>query len=272
MNCSDQTSPCDAQPRFWRAAMLTNQPGLVHGVTCGAWNMAESVGPDRIGTPERRRRTCHALGLPHGRLMWGRQMHGTSIAVVDDCGWRPYGGDSKTVSPLNPPIVGIDGLITDQSEWPLMVMGADCALLVVYDPVTPAVGVAHTGWRGTVQGMPARLVEAMMNTYASDVTELVCAVSPCAGACCYEVGSEVVSAFQQACFTTENVIRQQGKWTSLDLPAAIVENLGTVGVEAQRVDAARICTICQTDYFSYRRQGRDVGQMALIAAIGNRNK
>ena len=241
--------------------MLWRESGVVHATTRGDLNMALSVGPDIGRTAERRRLLCDTLGVPFDRLTSGQQVHGTRIATVtgETIG---RGRDRST-----PRIPDTDGLITNERDVPLMVLGADCALIAVYDPVRRAIGVAHAGWRGTAAGMPIALVSRLTTVYGSRPCDLLAAVSPCAGACCYQVGADVLAAFRRGGGDADAAFsRRNGAWF-LDLAAAIERQFSSAGLSPERIERAGVCTICNHDYFSFRRQGRSAGQSALIVAI-----
>lgn len=250
--------PC---PGFWRSRLLSREAGVVHAMTRGDLNMALSVGPDIRGTTERRRLLCDALCVPFDRLTSGRQVHGTRIAAVTG---ETIGRGRDRSSPRIPET---DGLITNERNVPLMVLGADCALIAVYDTVRRVIGVAHAGWRGTAAGMSIALVRRLATVYGSRPSDLVAAVSPCAGACCYEVGADVLAAFRCRGGDADVAFsRRNGAWF-LDLAGAVEQQLCLAGLSSERIERAAVCTICNHDYFSFRRQGRSAGQSALIVAI-----
>jgi len=249
------------EPPLWRSPLLSQYPGLVHAVTKRGMNMALSVGPDIGGSAARRRGVCHALSIPFDRLSSGRQVHGTRIAVVTD----ELIGSGRDRS--KPRIANVDGLVTNERDVPLMVLGADCGLVAVYDPQRHAVGVAHAGWRGTAAGVIERLVGQMHDAFESRPGDLLAAISPCAGACCYEVGADVVSAFESRFDGSPGLLERRGDSTYLNLAAAISTRLRSAGVPADRIDHAGVCTICTAEFYSYRRDGRSTGQFALIASL-----
>ncbi|MEE9293986.1 MAG: polyphenol oxidase family protein [Phycisphaerae bacterium] len=259
-------------PSFWTSPLLAGEPRLVHGVTQDAGNMALTVGPDQAGTVDRRRRVCEALSLPFERLTLGRQVHGTAVAVVtgDRIG---CGRENSTTR-----IADVDGLMTDQPDVPLMVLSADCCLMVVYDPRRPALGVGHAGWRGTAAGMARNLVKTMVDSFGCQPEALLAALSPCAGVCCYAVGTDVEEAFEEhgrasrpwhpeRGHVTSTIRQRRGSAMYLDLAQANRLQLQSCGLGADRVDVAGVCTICCDTYFSYRRDGESAGQFALIAAL-----
>lgn len=261
----------DSTPTFWTSTLLANAPGLVHAVTKGCWNMSRTTGSGIDTTDVRRRRVCEILSVPFERLTTGRQVHGTKVAVRtpnrDRKGALAINADNRPGNQSPEPIPGVDGLVTDEPNVPLMVLSADCCLMVLYDPARPAVGVAHAGWRGTAGGLGGELVRAMSEAFQSRPEHLLAAMSPCAGACCYEVQEDVVAVFEENRCDLASVLERRDGSTFLDLAEANALQLESAGVTRDRIDVANICTVCSEDYFSYRREGPSTGHFALIAAI-----
>jgi len=164
-----------------------------------------------------------------------RQVHGARVVPA-----RPGAVHSEA-----------DGLVTVEPWIPLVLFGADCPLLCLYDGRRPALVVVHAGWRGILAGV----VEAGM-TALGRPAEFDAWISAHAGPCCYEVGEEVASRFSESA-----VVRRPGVRPHLDLAAAIEVRLGM-----GPASLARECTICGRSYYSYRRTGGS-GRHALIAAL-----
>jgi YfiH family protein len=192
----------------------------------------------------RRAAALASVGLASSDLVYGSQVHGT---LVREVGRADRGG---------PRIEGIDGFVTREAGVALMVFGADCPLVLLHDPLGPAIAVVHAGWRGLAAGI---LPEALRVLGPKDPGAVRAFLGPCAGPCCYEVGDEVAARFPAAAVRREAGGR--GGRPRLDLPAAVELSLGlSVDRSAHR------CTICSPDCFSYRRTGARDSQ-ALIAAF-----
>jgi purine-nucleoside/S-methyl-5'-thioadenosine phosphorylase / adenosine deaminase len=195
-----------------------------------------------------RRRVLEPLGLDPAALVVGEQVHGARAIEVctDDRGRGALTAGSA--------VAGVDGLMTSVPGLPLMVLGADCPILVLYDPVRPAVAVVHAGWRGLVAGV----MESGLAALGSGCGDgLYAFLGPCAGPCCYEVGEKVAERFPEEC-----VVRTPGRERpTLDLARVIAGKLGRV---PERLGPP--CTICTTTHYSYRATGT-TGRHALIAAL-----
>jgi YfiH family protein len=222
--------------------------------------MALTVGTDVEDTPARRRAVCESLGLSFDKLTVGEQVHGSRVAVVT--GSRIGCGRDKTESR----IAGVDGLVTDEPGVPLMALSADCALVLLYDPVRRAIGLSHAGWRGTARGITSDVLRHMIALYECRVENMLAAVSPCAGPCCYEVKDDVVTTFAAAGHDAESIVQVRNGKMYLDLPKANALQLLSLGLSPDRIDLADVCTVCSDDYYSHRRAPGE-GHFAMIAAL-----
>jgi len=198
------------------------------------------------------------MGVGPDRLLLVKQVHGVHVAVArrgESTAWhRPQA----------------DIIVTDDPGVAIGVRAADCAPLLLHDPVTGAVGAAHAGWRGTAAGASAAAARAMHETFGSRVSDLVAAIGPCLGACCGEVGPEVVEAFRAggadraslaAWFTPGAADR-----SFLDLERANRDQLIGAGLHAAAIFASGLCTKTHHDRLhSYRSSREAAGRM--VAAI-----
>ena len=222
---------------------------------------------------------ARALDLEIHRLFRVRQVHGTGIAVVR----------------AGEPIVdgsGMDAdiIVTDDPTVGLAVRTADCVPLLMADTRTSAVAAAHAGWRGLALRVPEVTIGALSREFGSRPTDLIAAIGPSIGACCYEVGAEVRSQFQAAGFSAADLLRwfaaepsespanrsilgssyrpRSGRWF-FDVRTATRDQLVAQGVPAPRVHDVGLCTASHAEAFcSYRRDGIGAGRLA--AAIRRR--
>ena len=201
-------------------------------------NLGRLTGDHVERVDENRRRLCAEVGADAERLALNRQVHSTLVHRAQ-AGRRGEPGD---------------GLWTDEPDVPVLAMTADCLpIALVRDGGTPAVAVVHAGWRGLLQGIVARGVEAVGGRARA-------AIGPAIGPCCYEVGPEVREPFREA--YGEDVV--QGR--NLDLWASAERALRAAGVEdVHRVDR---CTFCEPEaFFSHRRTGKPRGVQGVIARV-----
>jgi purine-nucleoside/S-methyl-5'-thioadenosine phosphorylase / adenosine deaminase len=202
---------------------------------------------------ENRRRLAGSLGVDALHLTFSAQVHGAGVAVVGSAE-RGRGALDHADS-----LPGADALVTATADIPLVMLGADCVLIVLHDPGAPALAVAHAGWRGAVGGVVEATIEVMVGRFGARPERLEAALTPAIGVCCYEVGAEVTRAFPGT-----HVVTDAGR-SFLDLPGAVTARLLRAGV--RRVGASAQCTACRPDAsFSYRSVGgTPTGRHAVVA-------
>ncbi len=240
---------------------LARQQRLVHGITTKPWNMACHCGPDQEKVVGWRQDVCQRLRLPFERLTCAQQVHGGEIAHVDDeQAGAGRQGRSDSIS-------GVDGLTTDRPGIGLMLLSADCPLILVFDPLRPALGLAHASWKGTVARISQRLVERMVALFASDPRELFAGIGPSAGPQRYVVGDEVRKAAAESLGNHGRYFRQTSSGMTFDLWSANRDLLQSTGVRPDRIEIAGQCTIGDERFFSWRREGPETGRFALVAGL-----
>jgi YfiH family protein len=161
-----------------------------------------------------------------------------------------------------------DALITRLPGYALGVFTADCLPILLFDSVQEAVGVVHAGWRGTAKGITRKTVEKMEKAFHSRSENILAALGPAIGPCCYEVDAPVREAFSVSGLPWESISspRKRGKWL-LDLYQANLYLLEIAGVRGENIHSLKICTSCHRDLFSsYRAEGKIKGeQLSFIA-------
>jgi YfiH family protein len=213
-------------------AFTTRKGGVSDGIY-ESLNLTGGTGdaPDRV--EENRRIACTALELDAERLSFNRQVHSPT---VHRAGGRGDHGD---------------GLWSDEPGRPMLALAADCLPIAVASTEAPRrLAILHAGWRGLAEGVVAAGVAAL------GPGEKAAVVGPAIGPCCYEVGEEVSSLFDEG-FTVDG---------HLDLWGAAEAALRSAGV--LRVDRVELCTRCNPElFFSHRRSGRARGAQGVIGAV-----
>jgi YfiH family protein len=199
-----------------------------------------AVGPTKLaGTAPARAALVRAAGGDPAALCVPEQVHGARVALA------------QTVASLHP---ATDALVTDRPGVPLFVQGADCPLVALAADGARVAAVAHSGWRGTVARV-APLAVAAMRELGAPPERIAAAVFPGIGPCCFEVETDVESAFTAAFGSRALAWFAPGKAPEkrlLDLHAAIVASLADAGVPRERIDVVRGCTSCGGEFFSHR--------------------
>ncbi len=161
-----------------------------------------------------------------------------------------------------------DILMTSRPGLPLAIFSADCLPIIVYDPLTRRLAMAHAGWRGTVEAA-ARVAAETLAGAGGKPEAFLAAIGPSIGPCCYEVDEPVIDGLAAAfpgAWRDWVIAAGPGKWM-LDLWRANEDQLRIAGLHPARIDNPRLCTACRMDlFFSYRR-GRGQGRLVAVAAI-----
>ena len=204
---------------------------------------------------------AESLDVTVDRVCRVKQVHGNTVRVV-------RGGRDRAEGPSIPPEA--DAIVSDVAGAVLAVQVADCAPILILDPRRKVAGAVHAGWRGTCAGVGAATVQALSREFGSRPSDLVVAFGPSIGACCYEVGVELVDAFRRAGAGESDLSRWFTRSATgslrLDLWAANRDQLTRAGVAPDHIHLSRLCTQTHADVFdSFRVAGPRAGRS--IAAI-----
>ena len=169
----------------------------------------------------------NAIGVGDWPLFTAQQIHGNKIVVIDSCSHGPVGREFG----------GCDGLITNQCGIALGVYVADCCAVYIVDPIAPAIGLVHSGRKGTELGVVTNAIKQMIDRFGSDPPNMIVQLSPCIRPPHYEI----------------------------DFVAEIVTQCSELGVK--EIHDSGICTACDlARYYSYRAEKGKTGRM--LALIG----
>lgn len=227
---------------------FTDRHGGVSTGPYGTRNLGGAVGDDPAAVAENRAKTAAGFGLD--QVVFMRQVHGTDVAYAG----APFGAD--------PP--ALDGVFTDRPGLGLAVLVADCAPVLLADPVAGLVGGAHSGRPGTEAGVVPALVEAMA-AGGAEPARMIAVIGPSACGLCYEVPEDLRE--RVAARVPETWSRTRRGTPALDIRAGIAAQLTRAGVVDVRHDAR--CTIETADLYSYRRErvtGRFAGYVWLTGS------
>ena len=234
------------------------------GVSEGALSSL-NLGTHRGDAPENVRKNydilCAAVGVSPASLVFARQEHTDFVASVGrgNCGE----GLARPVPEVR------DALVTDEPGVTLVVFSADCAPVLLYDPVRGAVGAAHSGWRGTAQDIAGKTARAMQERFGCRAQDLRAAIGPSIGPCCFETDRDVPDAMRAAFGPeAERAVTARGEKFFVDNRALIRLGLLRAGVPEERIDTACDCTACQPERFwSHRRAGAARGALAAMISL-----
>lgn len=238
-------------------AVFSRQGG-VSPAPFASLNMSLSVPDDHARVYANRRRVYGLFDRDTDSVVHAHLVHGADVARVTTA-------DNGTW------VAHVDGLITNQPGCVLSMNYADCAPIFLYDPRRHAIGLGHAGWRGTVVDLPGAMVRAMVAHFGSDPADLVAAIGPCIGPCCYEVGAEVIAAVEGAFAAPAELLPPSpaghNERRHFDLPEANRRNLANAGVGS--IEMSEFCTACRTDlFFSHRAERGRTGRFGTVFALG----
>ena len=222
-------------------------PERTGGVSTGprqSLNLGYRWGDKASHVDRNRELVAQHVGYAPDALVVTKHVHGTNV-------WR-------VGEPLPEP-AEFDGLVSDRVGPILGAFAADCIPMVFADPVARVCGAAHSGWRGTVAGV-GRNVVTRMQELGSQPRDVRVALGQSIGACCFEVGDEVVDAFTTEFGALKGLVVDGPNKRHVDLRVATTAVLERAGVLREHIDSDPPCTKCHPErFFSYRRDGRDGG-------------
>ncbi len=205
---------------------------------------------------------CETLGVDVRNVVIAPLSHEANIrnVTVDDAGsglFRDYCCENT------------DGFLTKDAGIVLTATFADCVPVFYYDPVQKVVGIAHSGWRGTVKEIAAAMVERMCSDYGSRPEDILVGIGPSIGMCCFEVEEDVFYEFAELAYLEDGWYfeKENGRY-DIDLWRVIWATLTHAGVTAEHISVSGICTCCNSaKLFSHRatkgRRGTMAGMIAL---------
>ncbi len=231
-------------------------------------NLSYTRGDDKEAVDENYRLVADALG--HGKTLddfvCSFQTHTTNVKVVTEA-------DRGKGPKIQRDYTDIDGLVTNVPGIILGTFHADCPPVFFIDPEKRAIGLSHSGWKGTKGRISAKTIEKMQENYGTNSSDLICAIGPSICGPCYEIGEDVAKEFK-AEFTEDELKEYEllvpypnGKYR-LYLWNIIKLTLMQSGVKEENILVTDICTKCNPDLlFSHRVHGENRGNLCAFLSI-----
>ena len=188
--------------------------------------------------------------------------------------WQIHSADVRHVKDLEDAADGdhkMDALVSDAAGVLVGVKTADCVPVLLGDPHTGAFAAVHAGWRGTVQSIVLNAIEKMRAEFGTRPADLFAAIGPAATCRNYEIGQDVIDEFNKNFPDAAHLFTPTKENHALiDLHTANKEQLLSIGVKAENISAAPLCTMERDDlFFSYRKEKRLYGKTGrLMSVIG----
>jgi polyphenol oxidase len=214
--------------------------------------------PDSIR--ENYRRICAAAGFTPDGLAISRQLHGEYVHKVMDAEiGRGIFDDFENVE--------ADGLMSRRRGVALVKHTADCVPVYILDTKTPAIALAHAGWRGTLEGIAGVALRRMGEVYGTKPADCMAAIGPSIGPCCFEVGQDVAQAFTSR-FPGFGIVDTAGYRPHVDLWRCNALQLLGAGVPNENIAISGLCTACDTAmFYSHRKEKGKTGAMAALMEL-----
>lgn len=244
----------------WIRHCFTTRAGGVSRGIFRSLNLSYTRGDDPKAVTENYRRVARAMGTDLAHIVTSDQTHTTNIRLVtaEDAG--------KGIT-RERDYRDTDGLITDVPGLLLATFYADCVPLYLIDPVHRAIGLSHSGWRGTLGRMGAKTVRVMGEAYGSRPQDMLAAIGPSICRDCYEVSRDLAESFTEefgpgvADFTDQ----EHGQ---LDLWECNRRVFSDAGLSSDRIIVGNLCTCCNSDkLFSHRASHGRRGNLGAFLMI-----
>lgn len=227
----------------------TTRHGGVSKVPYNSFNLGLHVFDNKDDVCQNRELFASSLGLKADNMLYMNQIHGSEVVIVNH---------------MLSEVPTCDALVTNLPKIALCVLTADCIPIILVDTKNNAIAAIHAGWRGTVQRIVAKTLDAMQLQYGSKPEDISAYMSPGIQSCCYQVGEEVYLAVKQSIPNFEQVIQPSSTGYRLDLQEANRQLLLNLGIKIQNIHLDKICVCCQNEtYFSYRADNGQTGRMAM---------
>lgn len=240
--------------------LLMQEESLVHAFTTrlggesqtplDSFNLGRHVdnAEQRADAMRNRERLCNALGVDFSRLKVPGQVHSSKVVPADSESFAE-----------------VDGVATHDTT-PILLHFADCVPVIIFERKLRAVCVVHAGWKGTAGAIARNGVKFLVERYGGRPENMVAAVGPAVGTCCYPTGQEVIEALTKTVSTTEGLIEHRQGKPHPDLRAFNALQLFESGVA--KVDVTDLCTACHPHlFYSHRQSGGKTGRQGALACV-----
>ncbi len=231
-------------------AFLTRK-GIGEEGPLSSLDFREKDGYEKVEAKRRKVVLGKLFGFDHARLVIARQVHGDGVLVIDESIDR----NRDILSQLSG--AKGDAIVTTLDGIALGVLTADCLPVIFFDPLVRAAAVVHAGWQGTSKCVTGKTIEVLKNRFGSNPEDVIAAMGPAIGPCCYEIKDDVANRFANM----DGAILADNGIKLLDLKRANLLQMLEYGIKEEHISISDICTSCKTDlFFSFRKEGEAAGR------------
>lgn len=254
--------PLLEQTGIVREGFSTRLGGVSEGIF-STMNLSFTRGDKKEAVEENYHRIAAALGVSYERFVSSDQTHTTNVR-------RVYEQDAGNGITREREFFDVDGLVTDVPGLVLATFYADCVPLYFVDPVQKAIGLSHSGWRGTVNRMGQETIRVMEKEFGTKPENLYCAIGPSICQDCYEVSEDVAKEFEHAFpgHKKELLIEKTDGKYQLNLWKANEIVLLDAGIQREKLEITDICTCCNPNLlFSHRASHGKRGNLGAFLCL-----
>lgn len=245
---------------------VTTRHGGVSSGPYASLNLGYATDDTEDNVAANRRALLAHVGIAHDRVVGGWLTHGNAVSEFhegDPDRWPVLRRPIRAGSARSEAMFRSDGVVSDVPGLHFVLTFADCVPILFADADRGIVGGAHAGWRGTAAGIGPAVVQVMIDSFGSRPQDIVAAIGPSIGPCCYSVGGEVLAEFSVHGYVPAAV--EDAGTLKLDLWESNARQLAGAGIARDAIEISGICTACHTDlYFSHRAEGGVTGRFAAI--------
>ena len=251
---SSLLSECD----FLTHAFCTRRGG-VSEAEYDSFNISFKEGDFESRVLQNWHRLAMAFAIPMDQFLTLNQVHGNDIFII-----KPFGDYYSASDALN-----YDAIVTRRTNLAICIKTADCVPVFIVDRIKKIIAVVHAGWKGTALEITAKVVRLLIEKYDSSPQDILTAIGPSIGQCCFEVDSAAANAFfehkNNEAFLFPSA--RPSKWM-LDLAEANRRQILNRGIPEANIDVSDLCTSCRQDlFFSHRGSGGITGRQVNFMMI-----
>jgi len=204
-------------------------------------------------------RLAMAFAIPMDQFLTLNQVHGNDIFII-----KPFGDYYSSSETLD-----YDAMVTSRTNLAVCIKTADCVPVFIVDRIKKIIAVVHAGWKGTALEITAKVVRLLQEKYGSSPGDILTAIGPSIGQCCFEVDTPTANAFfeqkNNEAFLSPGA--RPNKWM-LDLAEANRRQILNCGIPEANIDVSDLCTSCRQDlFFSHRGSGGITGRQVNFMMI-----
>lgn len=189
-----------------------------------------------------------AAAMNCSNITYLKQIHSDMFYKVDECNYKDIRGKDG------------DALITTTKNIPVGVFTADCVPIIIGDVKGRVAAAVHAGWRGTFSNIAGRVINYIVENLGIEAEEVIAALGPAIGPCCFEVGKNVADKFK--------FVKTRNGKLFVDLFAENVEHIRKAGVLEKNIACSRLCTFCDSNrFYSYRRDNGRTGRLGTFIEL-----